>query len=53
MMLLSQNQYQEVIRAAGLTEDERKLLSDFKVGVTKAPGEGDDTMGESLNRLAD
>lgn len=42
------------MKAAGLTEDERKLLSEFKVGVTKSPaGEGEESMGESLNRLAD
>jgi hypothetical protein len=55
LMLLSpkSNQYQEVMSAAGLSEDERRMLSDFKAGVTKAAGEGEESIGEGLNRLAD
>jgi hypothetical protein len=54
LMLLSPNssQYQEVMSAAGLSEDEGKILSDFKASVTHAAGEGE-SIGEGLNRLAD
>lgn len=53
-MLLSPNssQYQEVMAAAGLSEDEGKILRDFKASVTQAAGEGE-SIGEGLNRLAD
>lgn len=46
------SQYQEVIAAAGLSEDEGKILRDFKASVTQAAGEGE-SIGEGLNRLAD
>ena len=54
-MLLSptSSQYQEVMAATGLSEDEGKILRDFKASVTKASGEGKESIGEGLNRLAD
>ena len=53
-MLLSptSSQYQEVMAAAGLSEDEGKILRDFKASVTQAAEEGE-SVGEGLNRLAD
>ena len=53
LMLLSPTSSQEVMSAAELTEDERKMLNEFKVGVTKAFGDGKQSIGESLDRLAD
>ena len=53
LMLLSPTASQEVMSAAELTEDERKMLNEFKVGVTKAFGDGKQSIGESLDRLAD
>ena len=53
LMLLSPTASQEVMSTAGLTEDERKMLNEFKVGVTKEFGDGKQSIGESLDRLAD
>ena len=53
MLLPNSSQYQEVMTAAGLSEDEGKILSDFKASVTHAAGEGEESIGEGLNRLAD
>jgi hypothetical protein len=53
LMLLSPTASKEVMSAAELTEDERKMLNEFKVGVTKAFSDGKQSIGESLDRLAD
>ena len=53
MLLSPTTASQEVMSTAGLTEDERKMLNEFKVGVTKAFGDGKQSIGESLDRLAD
>ena len=52
-MLLSPTSSSEVMSAAGLTEDERKMLRDFKGGVTKAFEDGKESVGQSLDRLTD
>ena len=50
-MVLSPASSQDVMIAAGLTEDERKMLTDFQVGVTKAFDGGKESVGESLDNL--
>jgi hypothetical protein len=52
-MVLSPASSQEVMIAAGVTEDERKMLRDFKLGVTKAFEDGKESVGESLDHLND
>ena len=53
LLLLTPNtiKYHEVMRAAGLSEEEAKVLSAFKAGVTT--GAAEESIGDGLSRLAE
>ena len=54
LLLLTPNtiKYHEVMTAAGLSEEETKVLSAFKAGVTTA-GKAEESIGDGISRLAE